>query len=474
MTPRKSNVKKEEADEHVVKGSILVVDDEPDMRDFLGETLRRNGYQVDHAPNGAVALNKVRRCAYDMVITDLKMPRATGIEVLKETKKRSASTAVVMITGYGTIGSAVEAMKEGAFDYITKPFSGDEIKLVVDKAFEFQKLVDENQRLHRELEEKFSYGNIIGKSKLMREVFETIALVSPAKSTVLVQGESGTGKELVAKAIHYNSARRVAPFIRVNCAAIPDSLMESELFGHEKGAFTGAIRRARGRFEKANGGTLLLDEISEMSPNLQSKLLRVLQEMEFERLGDGPTQKVDVRIIATTNRNLREEIAKERFREDLYYRLSVVPIVMPPLRERKEDISLLTEHFIEKYAKENQKQIEGLSRDAMEMLMHHDWPGNVRELEHCIERAIVIAQDGEILPKHLNIERRDGALASPVTRMKGMKLDDVEKMMILEALERHEGNKTKAAKELGISVRTLRNKLNRYQSKTVRKKGGKK
>lgn len=473
MTPRKSKVK-EEAQEHIVRGSILVVDDEPDMRDFLSETLRRSGYQVDNAPNGAVALNKVKRCMYDMVITDLKMPRATGIEVLKETKKRNTDTAVVMITGYGTIGSAVEAMKEGAFDYITKPFSDDEIKLVVDKAFEYQRLVDENQRLHRELEEKFSYGNIIGKSPAMREIFETIALVAPAKSTVLVQGESGTGKELVAKAIHYNSSRRIAPFIRVNCAAIPDSLMESELFGHEKGAFTGAIRRARGRFEKANGGTLLLDEISEMSPNLQSKLLRVLQEMEFERLGDGPTQRVDVRIIATTNRNLREEIEKERFREDLYYRLSVVPIVMPPLRQRKEDIPLLTEHFIGKYARENQKKIGGISREAMKMLMEHDWPGNVRELEHCIERAIVIAQDGEILPKHLNIEKRDGAPTGSLARMKGMKLQEVEKMMILDSLERQEGNKTKAAKELGISVRTLRNKLNRYQSRVHRKKTGKK
>jgi len=456
--------------EELVKGSILVVDDEPEMRDFLCETLKRTGYVVDSASNGAVALNKVKKTYYDMVITDLKMPRATGLEVLKETKKKHYDTAVVMMTGYGTIGSAVEAMKEGAFDYITKPFSGDEIRIVIDKAFEFRRLVDENSRLREELEEKFCYSNIIGKSKAMHGVFETISLVAPTKSTVLIQGESGTGKELVARAIHYNSPRKSANFIRVNCAAIPDSLMESELFGHEKGAFTGAIRRARGRFEKADGGTLLLDEISEMSPNLQSKLLRVLQEMEFERLGDGPTQKVDVRIIATTNRTLRDEIQKERFREDLFYRLNVVPIFMPSLRERREDIPLLADHFMQVYARENGKTISGITGDAMKMLMEHDWSGNVRELEHCIERAIVIVQEDEIQPKHLHLEggRKTGLPAS--MSLDQMKLDDLEKIMIYSALEREDGNKTKAAKELGISVRTLRNKLNRYESKSSRRK----
>ena len=469
MPPRKSK-KPSKVKKELVKGSILVVDDEPDMRDFLCETLKRTGYVVDSASNGAVALNKVKKSYYDMVITDLKMPRATGLEVLKETKKKHYSTAVVMMTGYGTIGSAVEAMKEGAFDYITKPFSGDEIRMVIDKAFEFRRLVDENQRLRQELEDKYCYANIIGKSKAIHKVFETISLVAPTKSTVLIQGESGTGKELVAKAIHYNSPRKSANFIRVNCAAIPDSLMESELFGHEKGAFTGAIRRARGRFEKANGGTLLLDEISEMSPNLQSKLLRVLQEMEFERLGDGPTQKVDVRIIATTNRTLRDEINKERFREDLFYRLNVVPIFMPPLRERREDILLLTEHFMEIYARENGKKITGITPDAMEMLTNHQWAGNVRELEHCIERAVVIVQEDKLQPKHLHLEggMEKGRLSS--LNLDQMKLDDLEKMMIYSALDREDGNKTKAAKELGISVRTLRNKLNRYETSPSRKK----
>jgi DNA-binding NtrC family response regulator len=444
-------------------GTVLVVDDEKEMVDLIATTLKKGNYRVDSASDGNKAIEKIRGNCYDLVITDLKMPKISGMDILKEAKRVSTDTNVVMITGYATISSAVEAMKQGAFDYIPKPFSKDELNLVAKRVFDYKRLVEENQHLKNELAEKYDYHNILGKSESMRKVFETIEMVGASNSTVLIQGESGTGKELVARAIHYSSPRSENPFVKLNCAAVPEGLMESELFGHEKGAFTGAVRKTRGRFERADRGTLLFDEISEMSYNLQAKLLRVLQEREFERVGDGTTQRVDVRILATTNRNLMEEIKAKTFREDLFYRLNVVPIYIPPLRERREDIPMLTEYFLDRFCYENGVERKVIDEGGMKILQQRDWPGNVRELEHTIERAVVLSRGEKIKPELLKLE----GMSDPAERGEiietGITLDEMEQRLILKTLEREEGNKTKTAKVLGISVRTLRNKLNRYQ-----------
>jgi len=453
--------------------TVLVVDDEKDMVDLIAATLKKDNYSVHSAHDGNKAIEKIRGNHYDLVITDLKMPKVSGMDILKEAKRVSADTNVVMITGYATISSAVEAMKQGAFDYIPKPFSKDELNIVAKKVFEFKRLVDENQHLHKELAGKYDFHNILGESVPMKKVFETIEMVAPSNSTVLVQGESGTGKELVARAIHYSSPRQENPFVKLNCAAVPEGLMESELFGHEKGAFTGAIRKTRGRFERADRGTLLFDEISEMSYNLQAKLLRVLQEREFERVGDGVPQRVDVRIIATTNRNLKEEVREKRFREDLYYRLNVVPIYLPPLRERKEDIPLLAENFLHRFCYDNGVEQKVIKKGGMKLLMERDWPGNVRELEHTIERAVVLSREEEIKPDLLLPEEGPGTSAGFDGLMGvGVTIDEMERQLILKTLEIEGGNKTKTAKVLGISVRTLRNKLNRYkkEKKSTKKK----
>jgi DNA-binding NtrC family response regulator len=453
--------------------TVLVVDDEKDMVDLIATTLKKDNYSVHSASDGNKAIEKIRGNHYDLVITDLKMPKVSGMDILKEAKRVSADTNVVMITGYATISSAVEAMKQGAFDYIPKPFSKDELNIVARRVFDYRNLLEENQHLKDELAEKFNYHNIHGNSAPMKHVFETIEMVAPANSTVLIQGESGTGKELVARAIHYSSPRKENPFIKLNCAAVPEGLMESELFGHEKGAFTGAIRKTKGRFERADKGSLLFDEISEMSYNLQAKLLRVLQEREFERVGDGVTQRVDVRIIATTNRKLKEEVADKRFREDLFYRLNVVPIFLPPLRERKEDIPILVDRFLHQYCYENGVETKVIENDGMKVLLSRDWPGNVRELEHTIERAVVLSRSEKIKPELLEAEEEltvgDGFSGIAET---GISLDEMERRLILKTLDREGGNKTKTAKVLGISVRTLRNKLNRYnrEKKSSKKK----
>ncbi len=443
--------------------TVLVVDDEKDMVDLIATTLKKDNYSVHSTVDGHKAIEKIRGNHYDLVITDLKMPKVSGMDILKEAKRVSADTNVVMITGYATISSAVEAMKQGAFDYIPKPFSKDELNLVAKRVFDYRHLVEENQHLKDELAEKYNYHNIHGNSAAMKHVFETIEMVAPASSTVLIQGESGTGKELVARAIHYSSPRRDNPFIKLNCAAVPEGLMESELFGHEKGAFTGAIRKTKGRFERADKGTLLFDEISEMSYNLQAKLLRVLQEREFERVGDGVTQRVDVRIIATTNRKLKEEVAKNKFREDLFYRLNVVPVFLPPLRERKEDIPILVDRFLHRYCYENGVETKVIDNEGMQVLLKRDWPGNVRELEHTIERAVVLSRSEKINPDLLELEdgEAEGTASGGFTEA-GMSLDEMERRLIMKTLEKEKGNKTKTAKVLGISVRTLRNKLNRY------------
>jgi DNA-binding NtrC family response regulator len=441
----------------------LIVDDEAIVRDFISEVLIRMGYAPLAVESGEKALDYLRRSEFDIVITDMKMPGISGIDLLKRTLALWPDCRVIIITAFGTIEQAVGAMKIGAHDYITKPVSPDHIEMVVSKALEFKTLKLENRLLRREISEKYSFENIIGKSSPMKKVFELIQRAAPVDSTILISGESGTGKELVARAIHYNSARAGGPFIKMNCAALPEGLIESELFGHEKGAFTGAIRATRGRFELADGGTLLLDEISEIPPALQAKLLRVLQEKEFERIGSGQTIRVNVRVIATSNRDLKEEVARGNFRDDLFYRLNVIPIELAPLRQRQEDIPLLIEYFLNKCSQKMGVPPRTLSQKAREMLLKYYWPGNVRELENVIERATVISKNQELGPSDFPPE-----VASGVNEMVrgglevGVTIGNAEKMLILKTLKAQGGNKTKAAEILGITTRTLRNKLQEY------------
>ncbi|MEE3258906.1 MAG: sigma-54 dependent transcriptional regulator [Candidatus Latescibacterota bacterium] len=360
---------------------ILVVDDDSYVRESTEEILRRRGYEVDTAADGKAALVKLDEADFDLILSDIKMPGMDGIEFLEAAHGKYPDIHVIMMTAFGSVDNAVEAMQKGAIDYIQKGSADPaEIELVVERALKYQDSERENKRLRSELKDKYSFNNMIGKAHNMEQVFDLIDTVADSRATVLITGESGTGKELVARALHYNSARRTAPFVRLNCAALPKDLMESELFGHEKGAFTGAHKQTRGRFEIADGGTLLLDEISEIDPALQAKLLRVLQEREFERLGSTQTIKVDVRIVATTNRDLQKEVEAGNFREDLYYRLNVIEMGLPPLRERKEDILALVQNFVAKYNEENGKSIAGVTDEALDALMQYDWPGNIREL----------------------------------------------------------------------------------------------
>jgi DNA-binding NtrC family response regulator len=448
---------------------IFIVDDEEMIRDLLKETFQRKGYDVDVVATGKEALAQLADHPYDLVITDLRLPDISGMKVLAEAKKENPNLGVILITGYGSIKNAVKAMKQGAFDYITKPFDLDEIELVVGKFFEFQNLVGENEYLRSELDKKFSFSNIIGSSDPMQKVFDAIRMVAKSRATVMIQGASGTGKELVARAIHYNSDRRNGPFVTTNCAALPEGLVESELFGHEKGAFTGAYRMSKGRFETANGGTLLLDEISEISPPLQAKLLRVLQEREIERVGGGKPIPVDVRIIATTNRDLKREVEENRFRGDLYYRLNVVPIYLPSLSERREDVPLLVQHFVRRFSAENGKPIKGIVEPAMKLLSQREWPGNVREIENCIERAVVMCgPDVDTLNvQHFYFGESLSPDTAAETSGSQRTLRDVEKNLILKTLQETDNNRTRTAELLGISVRTLRNKLNEYREEGV-------
>ncbi len=446
------------------KKSILIADDEALMRDSLEATLSRQ-YRVDVAKDGKDAIAKLDDSDYDLILSDLRMPGASGMDVLKATRQRQPDAKFVMMTAYGSLENHAECMKEGAFIYVMKPFSPVEIEIVVEKALDYQRLSVENRQLRSELESRFSLGSLIGRSPCMVEVLDLIRTVADSRSTALVTGESGTGKELAARAIHYNSPRLNGHFIKINCAVLPRELIESELFGHEKGAFTRAIRQTRGRFELADGGTLLLDEISEINLSLQAKLLRVLQEREFERVGGHDTIKVDVRIVATTNRDLQKEVQKGRFREDLFYRLHVIPIHIPPLCERKDDIPALAAHFLEKYTEENNKRISGISEKAMKMLLDYHWPGNVRELENFVERAVVICKDSEIDERHIpsDLLTRTPLETSDDGLRVGLTVHDVERMLIFKTLNAHGGNRTVAARVLGISSRTLRNKLNEYR-----------
>jgi len=394
------------------------------------------------------------------------MPDISGMEVLKHVKEADADKAVIMMTAYGTIDNAVEAMKHGAVDYITKPFSADSIEMAVKKVFKYLNLEEENRNLRKEIDEVYGFDQIIGDSMIMNKIFEVLKSVSKSSATVFIQGPSGTGKELVARAIHFNSPRAGKPFIKTNCAALPEGLMESELFGHEKGAFTGALKTRKGRFEAADGGTLLLDEVSEMKPALQAKLLRVLQEKEFERVGDHLSIPVDVRIIATTNKEIKEEIKKETFREDLYYRLNVIPIVLPALKERRNDIPLLVDHFISKYNDIHGMAIEGIQDESVDFLMRLEWPGNVRELENRIERAVIMCKGDKLeISNFVYEDEQIDYFKSYDTDDSNITLYEMEKQLIFKTLRTCENNRTMTADTLGISVRTLRNKLNEYKLK---------
>ncbi len=447
------------------KGRVLVVDDEANARAALAELLRAEDYTVETAGDGFKALGKIADFNPDLVLTDLKMPGMDGLQLLaklRDERVQDRDICVIVMTAFGAIESAVTAMKEGAADYLTKPLNLTELMLVLDREFEHLRLRREAGTLRARLNERYSFENIVGSAPVMQDVFKTVAQVASSRASVLITGESGTGKELIAAAIHQRSPRSKGPFVKLHCAALAETLLESELFGHERGSFTGAAARREGRFAQANGGTLFLDEIGEVSPAVQVKLLRFLQEHEFERVGGNETVRVDVRVIAATNRDLKAAIASGHFREDLYYRLNVITLPMPPLRERSSDVPLLAVHFLKKYAAENGKTLEGFSEDALSRLSGYTWPGNVRELENVIERAVVLATGSRVtgaeLPPHL-IPRREGDLMIP-----GSTLDAIERHAILKTLESTGGSTSKAAQILGMSVRKIQYKLHEYQS----------
>lgn len=447
-----------------MKKRILVVDDEMGIRTLLRRVLTGVGYQVETASDGREALEKVSRFQPDAMLLDLKMPVLDGLETLQRLESDNGRPTTIVLTAHSTVETAVQAMKLGAFDYLTKPFDVEEIKVVVQKALEVKELQEEVQGLRQEVQQQYALDQLVGKDPRMLEICEMIKRVAQSRSSVLIEGESGTGKELIARAIHYLSPRAKRAFIKVNCAALSESLLESELFGHEKGAFTGAERTRTGRFQAADGGSILLDEISEMSPKLQAKLLRVLQEREITRVGGDETITIDARILATTNRKLEEEIASGRFREDLFFRLNVVRIAFPPLRERTGDIPLLVEHFIQKYNHELGRRFTGIADDALDAMLRHSWQGNVRELQNVVERAMVLGEEPVIrwqdLPQSVKGQMREGAAVRlPV----GITLAELERDFILETLRMVGGNRTRAVEILGISIRTLRNKLKEYQ-----------
>ncbi|OGW08766.1 MAG: Fis family transcriptional regulator [Nitrospinae bacterium RIFCSPLOWO2_12_39_16] len=450
--------------------TILIIDDEKSMREFLSIMLEKEGYRTIAIDNGNDALKFIKDNDYDLIITDIKMPKITGIDILRESMTLHQNTPVIMITAFASTEVAVEAMKLGAHDYITKPFNVDEIKIIIKNAIEKKSLFDENIFLKEELKGRYHFSNIVGKSEKIQKIFELIQKVANGKSTVLITGESGTGKELVAKAIHHNSNRRDKPFVSISCGAIPETLLESELFGHQKGAFTSADSDKKGLFEIADGGTFFLDEVTEAPPSIQAKLLRVLQEKEFKRVGGVKDIKVDVRVIAATNKNLHKLIEEGKFREDLYYRLNVIPIELPSLRERKVDIPLLVSHFINKYNSINKKGIKGIRPEAMEMLERYIWRGNVRELENVIERAVTLETNDNIQADSLSDEIRNYRVEHLKTiseiPSEGVNLEDyitkIEKDIILSALEKTGWVKKKAAELLNMSFRSFRYKLQKY------------
>ncbi|MCL2093560.1 MAG: sigma-54 dependent transcriptional regulator [Treponema sp.] len=438
-----------------MKFHLLVADDEKNIRDGLGAALELEGYEVTLAANGSDALKRFQKGDIDLIICDLRMPGLSGDELLSRVLAEAPGTPVIILTGHGTVEAAVKAMHEGAWDFLTKPVNLDYLFLLVKKALENQQLLERHRRLEEELEQHRRFQTIIGKSPAMVRVFDTISRAAPTKASILITGESGVGKELVADAIHDLSPRKEKPLIKVHCAALASTLLESELFGHEKGAFTGAAARKRGRFELAHEGTLFLDEIGDIDQGIQIKLLRVLQERSFERVGGEDTIETDVRIVSATNRDLKEEIEKGNFREDLYFRLNVVNIHVPPLRERKEDLPLLIDAFLKEFAEENGKAITGLNDRARSCLYGYSWPGNIRELRNCIESAVVMARGAliteEDLPPGLKGQSDDGWIRIPL----GSTMEEAEKLIIQETLKAHKGNQSKAAEALGIGRKTL-------------------
>lgn len=435
---------------------ILIVDDELILRESLADWLKRDGYHTDTAESGEEALEKIKDSRYDILFVDIKMGGISGLEVLKKVKADDPDLAVVMITAYGAIGTAIEAMKNGAFDYLLKPFDPSELGILVDKIMEHQAQARENEYLKEQFEDRTRFENIIGQSAAMQKIFKLINDVALSDSTVLITGETGTGKGLAAKAIHTSSPRCAGPFVTVNCGAIPEHLMESELFGHQAGAFTDAKTTKKGRLELAHGGTLFLDEIGEISMRMQIDLLRVLEDRVFYRVGGTQPLDVDFRVIAATNRNLKEAIKQGIFREDLYYRLNVISFEMPPLRNRKEDIPLLADHFLHRYTQETKKRIDSIHRNALDEMMLYDWPGNVRELENAIERAVVVGKSRRLMAEDLPIFYADAAGPRNGT------LKEIEKNHIEQTLQSNNWNITKCSKILGIDRSTLYNKIKRY------------
>jgi putative PEP-CTERM system response regulator len=447
--------------------SVLVVDDEVGARESLRMILKTD-YEVFLAKDAEEAFIQIKERSPDIILLDIILPDLDGLKVLEKIKQTEPEMTVIMITATKTVKTAVEAMKLGAYDYVTKPFDIDELRLIISRALSTKSLKEENKRLREEINKSLGFGNIIGKSKEMREIFKVVRQIADSKSTVLIMGESGTGKELISRAIHYNSSRKSYPFITINCAAIPETLIESELFGHEKGAFTDAIKTKKGLFEEADGGTLFLDEIGELSLTTQAKILRFLEEREFNRVGGSKTIKVDVRLITATNKDLSQMIKKGGFREDLYYRVNVVPILLPPLRERREDIPLFLEHFINKFNDENNKNVKGVSKEALELMMNYEWPGNVRELENLIERVIALTSSEYIQPYELpfsliNISKINGLkesiLNGKVSILKAE--EEFEREIILDALKRTNCVQSHAAEMLGISRRILKYKMDK-------------
>lgn len=441
---------------------ILIADDQEMMRDSLAGTLVREGHEVVASADGAAAVARLSTGRFDLLITDLKMPRMTGIELLAEARRLEPDMPVVLMTAFATVATAVEAMKLGAYDYIQKPFDGDELKLLVDRTLEHSRLIRENLAL-RAMAESQPVKPMVGSGDTMTELRRRIELISNSSTTVLIRGESGTGKEIVARQLHAQSSRRDKPMLAVNCAALSESLLESELFGHEKGAFTGADKLRRGRFELANGGTLLLDEVSEIAPALQAKLLRVLQENSFERVGSSISQHVDVRVIATTNRDLENAVEDGQFRQDLYYRLNVVPIDLPPLRQRSEDILELSRHFLHTIARRDNTPFRHIEPEAVRMLQRYPWPGNVRELQNILERACVLESEPGVLRAALIEPWLKAKPLAAAESLAGKPLADIERQVILSTLEQFKGHRVKTAGALGIGVRTLGIKLKRWK-----------
>ena len=442
-----------------MKHRILVVEDEDKLRRVIELHLRSRDFEVEQAATAEDGLKRVDRA--DLVITDLKLPGMDGMELLAQIRRQNSVTPVIVMTAFGTIEVAVEAMKAGAVDFLLKPFSLDHLTTVVSKALEVRALRDENRQLREELGRRYEFDNIIGRSPPMQEIFATIMRVAPTRATVLLAGETGVGKDLIARAIHFHSPRRDRPFVKINCTALPENLMESELFGYEKGAFTGAATSKPGKFEQADTGTALLDEIGDVPPSIQVKLLRVLQERELERLGSNKTRHIDVRVIAATNRDLREALEQGAFREDLYYRLNVVPMNIPPLRDRKADIPFLAEHFVRKLKADSGSQVEKITDAGMRKLVEYYWPGNVRELENVIERSLVMTTGKELDAGDIQLESalRPRGTGADFALPDGMSLESYEQEIIREALKRADGNKSQAARALGLTRNALRYRL---------------